>query len=82
MDDEQTNHLKAYGIAYLSIEKEIDVNWLLNFRGGSFLIKSNTFIENECKIRNVSYQIIADLQSNKILNEGDILFIPKFYAHG
>ena len=69
MDDEQTNHLKAYGIAYLSIEKEIDVNWLLNFKGGSFLIKSNNFIENECKIRNVSYQIIADLQSNKILNE-------------
>ena len=69
MDDEQTNHLKAYGIAYLSIEKEIDVNWLLNFRGGSFLIKSNSFIENECKIRNVSYQIIADLQSNKILSE-------------
>ena len=69
MDDEQTNHLKAYGIAYLSIEKEIDVNWLLNFRGGSFLIKSNSFIENECKIRNVSYQIIADLQSNKILND-------------
>ena len=69
MDDKQTNHLKAYGIAYLSIQKEIDVNWLLNFKGGSFLIKANSYIENECKIRNVSYKIIADLQSNRILND-------------
>ena len=69
MDDAQTNHLKAYGIAYLSIQKEIDVKWLLNFKGGSFLIKANSYIENECKIRNVSYKIIADLQSNRILND-------------
>ena len=68
MDDAQKNHLKAYGIAYLSIQKEIDVNWLLNYMGGSFLIKANSYIENECKIRNVSYKIIADIQSNRILN--------------
>ena len=69
MDENQTNHLKAYGIAFLSIQNEIKVNWLLNYKGGSFLIKSNNFIEKECKIRNVSYNLIADLQSNKILNE-------------
>ena len=69
MDGEQSNHLKAYGIAYLSIEKEIDVKWLLNYKGGSFLIKSDNHIENECKIRNVSYKLIADLQSNRILND-------------
>ena len=69
MDGEQSNHLKAYGIAYLSIEKEIDVKWLLNYKGGSFLIKSDNYIENECKIRNVSYKLIADLQSNRILND-------------
>ena len=69
MDDQQSNHLKAYGIAYISIEKEIDVKWLLNYKGGSFLIKANNFIEEECKIRNVSYSLIADLQSNRILNE-------------
>ena len=69
MDDNQTNHLKAYGIAYLSIQKEIDVSWLLNFKGGSFLIKSNNFIENECKIRNVSYDLIADIASNRILSD-------------
>jgi len=69
MDEEQSNHLKAYGIAYLSIEKEIDVKWLLNYKGGSFLIKADNYIENECKIRNVSYKLIADLQSNRILND-------------
>ena len=62
MDENQTNHLKAYGIAFLSIQNEIKVNWLLNYKGGSFLIKSNNFIEKECKIRNVSYNLIADLQ--------------------
>ena len=46
MDDQQTNHLKAYGIAFLSIENEINVKWLLNYKGGSFLIKSNNFIES------------------------------------
>jgi len=69
IDDKQTNHLKAYGIAFLSIENEINVKWLLNYKGGSFLIKSNNFIENECKTRNVSYSLIADIQSNKILSD-------------
>ena len=69
MDDQQTNHLKAYGIAFLSIENDINVKWLLNYKGGSFLIKSNNFIENECKTRNVSYSLIADIQSNKILSD-------------
>jgi hypothetical protein len=45
MDDTQTNHLKAYGITFLAIEKEINVNWLLNYKGGSFLIKSNSIID-------------------------------------
>ena len=67
MDDSQTNHLKSYGIAFLSIENEIKVDWLLNYRGGSFLIKNYTEIEKECIIRGVSYQIIADAQSTEIL---------------
>ena len=67
MDDSQTNHLKSYGIAFLSIENEIKVDWLLNYRGGSFLIKYYLEIEKECIIRGVSYQIIADAQSTEIL---------------
>ena len=69
MDKKQKNHLKSYGIAYWTLEQDIEVSWLLNYRGGSFLIKYNNIIEKECLIRGVSYEIIADAQSNKILIE-------------
>ena len=67
MGENQNNHLKAYGVAYLALEENIQVDWLLNYEGGSFLIKQNTIIENECVVRNVSYKIIANLQANQIL---------------
>jgi len=67
MDNSQTNHLKAYGIAYLALEKGIKVDWLLNYQGGSFLMKSNFEIENECSIRGVLFNLIADIQSTNIL---------------
>ena len=69
MDETQQNHLKAYGIAYWILEKEIEIDWLLNYRGGSFMCKYYDVIEQECKIRGVSYQIIADAQSTAILLE-------------
>ncbi|MCL2290412.1 MAG: asparagine synthetase B [Bacteroidetes bacterium] len=69
MDLEQKNHLKAYGIAYFTIAKDIDVSWLLNYRGGSFMMTYNSKIEDECVIRGVSYQVIADVQAAAILNE-------------
>ena len=72
MDQNQTNHLKAYGIAFLAIQNEISINWLLNYKGGSFLIKNNELIENECNIRGVLYNIIADLQSNKIFSSNEV----------
>ena len=67
MDDSQTNHLKSYGIAFLSLQNEVKVDWLLNYKGGSFLIKHYPEIEKECIVRGVSYQIIADAQSTEIL---------------
>ena len=67
MGENQNNHLKAYGVAYLALEENIQVDWLLNYEGGSFLIEKNTIIENECIVRNVSYKIIANLQANQIL---------------
>ena len=67
MDEGQKNHLKAYGIAYYTLQNTIKVDWLLNYRGGSFLIKHYAEIEKECSIRGVSYEIIADVQSTKIL---------------
>ncbi len=69
MDEMQTNHLKAYGIAFWVLESEIDVEWLLNYRGGSFLMPSAKEIEEECIIRGVSYTVIADIQALKILEE-------------
>lgn len=69
MDESQKNHLKAYGIAYWSIKQQADVDWLLNYRGGSFLVKYIKTIEDECKVRGVSYEVIADGKVNAILNE-------------
>ncbi|MCF8368807.1 MAG: asparagine synthetase B [Bacteroidales bacterium] len=69
MDDTQQDHLKAYGIAYWIVEQEVEVDWLLNYKGGSFMTKYHDIIEQECKIRGVSYNIIADAQSTAILLE-------------
>lgn len=69
MDQEQKNHLKAYGLAYWSIKQQADVSWLLNYRGGSFLIKYARQIEDEAKIRGISYEVITDAKTNAILTE-------------
>ena len=69
MDDTQTNCLKAYGIAYWVLENNIPVQWLLNYRGGSFMIDQYKDIEDECTVRGVSYQVIADAQAEKILSD-------------
>ena len=69
MDESQKNHLKSYGIIYWSLEKQVEVKWLLNYRGGSFLMEYHSEIEKECKIREVSFQIIADVQAMTILSE-------------
>ena len=69
MDDSQRDHLKAYGLAYLTLENQITIEWLLNYRGGSFLIPHLQRIEEELLLRNISYQILADGQVNKIKSE-------------
>jgi hypothetical protein len=59
-EDNQSDHLKAYGIAFWTLENDLTVDWLLNFRGGSFLIENHSIIEKECIIRGVSYEIITN----------------------
>lgn len=66
MDNEQKNHLKAYGIAYWTIKQDVEVSWLLNYRGGAFMCSYFDFIEEECLIRGVSYEIIADAKADAI----------------
>lgn len=69
MDETQKNHLKAYGIAYWALKGELEIQWLLNYRGGSFMIPNAKPVSNECLIRGVSYEVISDAQSNAILAE-------------
>ena len=69
MDDSQKNHLKAYGIAYFALEQDMEVSWLLNYEGGSFMMKYTDVVESEIIIRGVTYQIIADLQASSIITE-------------
>jgi hypothetical protein len=69
MDNTQTNHLKAYGIAYWVIEQGIEVDWLLNYKGGSFMTDYFQKIENELIIRGVSYTIISDAEKTRILTD-------------
>lgn len=69
MDELQKDHLKSYGIAYWVLEQDIEVKWLLNYRGGSFLMEHHPEIENESVIRGVSFEVISDTQASGILNE-------------
>ena len=67
MGDSQTNHLKAYGIAYWILSQEIEIEWLLNYRGGSFMVPYSSTIESETLIRGVSYQVISEAEASSIL---------------
>lgn len=58
----QKNHLKAYGITYWVLSQGVEAYWLLNYRGGSFAFPYTSAFERECKIRGVSYEILADAQ--------------------
>jgi hypothetical protein len=69
MDDAQTNHLKAYGIAYWTLENSVTIEWLLNYRGGSFLMPHLKSIEEELIIRGVRYEVLADGQVNQIRSQ-------------
>lgn len=70
MDAEsQKNHLKAYGITFWTLEKQQKVKWLLNYRGGSFLLPDFEEIQRECQIRGVSYEVISDAKAKSILLE-------------
>ena len=82
MDQTQNDHLKAYGIAYYSLTSSINVEWLLNYRGGAFLFDENQLIISECKIRGVSFEKInasdlVGLYSTIDQNNMDIVLLEK-----
>ena len=65
----QQNHLKAYGITYWCLDKKYKASWLLNYRGGSFLLPDAEEIRKECQIRGVSFEVLSDSETNSILDE-------------
>ena len=69
MDQSQKNHLKAYGAAFWTLEQEINVEWILNYRGGAFMIDSYPAVERECRVRGISYEIIGTEKTLIIYNE-------------
>ena len=82
--DGQRNHLKAYGVAYAALKLNITVDWLLNYKGGSFCMEYTETMVRLCKLRGVSYEVIGDGQYGGILNEianpdfnGDIIKLEK-----
>lgn len=68
-ENTQKNHLKAYGITFWCLEKNYKASWLLNYRGGSFLLPDVLEIRKECQIRGVSFEILSDAEQTNILNE-------------
>ncbi len=65
----QQNHLKAYGITYWALEKQYKVSWLLNYKGGSFLLPDTDEVRKECQIRGVTFEVYSDSKMNAILDE-------------
>lgn len=69
MDMSQRDHLKAYGITYFVLQKEVEAHWLLNYRGGSFAFPHRLEFEKECRARGVSYEVLSDAQFKGIQAE-------------
>src|SRR6188768_3873468 len=69
MDGAQRNHVKAYGLAYFILQKGNDVDWLLNYRGGSFLVDYSTVFQNECIVRGISFEVVSSATVNSVLLE-------------
>ncbi|MDO1445763.1 asparagine synthetase B [Rhodocytophaga aerolata] len=69
MDNTQKNHLKSYGAAYYILQNSVEIDWLLNYRGGSFAFKHSVPLEKELLVRGISYQVLSDAEYNTILTE-------------
>ena len=69
MDQSQKDHLKAYGTAFWILGEEINVEWILNYRGGAFLMDSYPEVAQECRVRGVTFETIGATQTLAIYNE-------------
>jgi len=69
MDLKQTDHLKAYGIAYWALQHSIQIDWLLNYRGGSFMLDDVSDVATECRIRGVAFEEMSGTAAAAIFAE-------------
>src|SRR5690606_33364791 len=69
MDGAQANHLKAYGLAYQVLSSDLELDWLLNYRGGSFALEYDKKWESECMLRGISFEVISESQYDAMLGE-------------
>ncbi len=82
--DGQSAHLKAYGVAYAALKGGITIDWLLNYKGGSFAMEQLDGIERMCKLRGVSYEVMSDAEYSGVVNRvldpdfnGDVIKLEK-----
>jgi hypothetical protein len=66
MDDAQNDHLKAYGVAYWELTQGARVDWLLNYRGGSFICEPAAGLEDICLLRGVTFERVDDAAATAI----------------
>ncbi len=66
MDLKQTDHLKAYGVAYWALERGVNTEWLLNYRGGSFMMDYLPEVERECRVRGVAFDVLSGGQAAQV----------------
>ncbi|MFH0777401.1 MAG: asparagine synthetase B [Candidatus Eisenbacteria bacterium] len=69
MDLRQSDHLRAYGLAYRCLQRGIAVEWLLNYRGGSFLIRGGEDVVNQANLMGVSFESVSGADIARIHGE-------------
>ena len=78
MDDAQRNHLKAYGIAFYVLQQDITLDWLLNYRGGSFLIEFSKEVQQECLV--LLFRQASDVSQDQRLGRNAEIRAPRQLA--
>jgi hypothetical protein len=73
MDLKQTDHLRAYGITYSALTEGIKADWLLNYRGGSFMLDYSNKIATQCRVEGVAFDLLSATDAAQIYSivQGD-----------
>lgn len=69
MDASQSNHLKAYGVIFNNLQQGNSAEWLLNYRGGSFITNFSKELLQTCRLKNVKAEVISSTESAEIIAE-------------